>query len=38
MSDVLLSEENLLWRDRARAVADECVRPVAAKHDHEVDR
>ena len=33
MSDVLLSKENLHWRDLARSVADEFVRPAAAEHD-----
>ena len=31
----LLTKENLEWRDRARQVAEEAVRPVAAKFDRE---
>ena len=31
--DKLLSKENLYWRDKARALADEVVRPAAWKHD-----
>jgi alkylation response protein AidB-like acyl-CoA dehydrogenase len=29
----MLSEQNLEWRDRARTIAEEVVRPVAAKYD-----
>ncbi len=32
-SDALYSEENLRWRDLARRLADEVVRPVAWKYD-----
>ncbi|HYQ95966.1 MAG TPA: acyl-CoA dehydrogenase family protein, partial [Candidatus Eisenbacteria bacterium] len=28
-----LTEQNLMWRDRARAVAEKVVRPLAAKYD-----
>ncbi len=33
MSDHLLSKENLMWRDRARKLAMEHIRPVAAEYD-----
>lgn len=33
MSDSLLSRENLRWRDLARQIADEHVRPIAAEFD-----
>ncbi len=33
MSDHLLSKENLEWRDRARQLAEEHIRPVAAEYD-----
>jgi butyryl-CoA dehydrogenase len=33
MTDEILSAENREWRKRARAVAEEAVRPVAAKYD-----
>jgi butyryl-CoA dehydrogenase len=33
MSDILLSKENLHWRDLARQIAEEHVRPVAAEYD-----
>jgi alkylation response protein AidB-like acyl-CoA dehydrogenase len=33
MSDLLLSKENLEWRDRAREIAENHIRPVAAEHD-----
>jgi len=33
MPDILLSRENLEWRDLARQVAEEHVRPVAAEYD-----
>jgi len=31
--DILLSKENLEWRDKAHQIAEEHVRPVAAEHD-----
>jgi alkylation response protein AidB-like acyl-CoA dehydrogenase len=31
----VLSEENLKWRAKAREIAEEVVRPIAAKHDRE---
>ncbi|OHB70299.1 MAG: acyl-CoA dehydrogenase [Planctomycetes bacterium RBG_16_43_13] len=31
--DELLTKENLEWRDRARQIADEVVRPLSAKYD-----
>jgi len=31
--NILLSEENLKWRDKARKLANEVVRPLAAKYD-----
>ena len=33
MSDHLLTKENLDWRDRARQLANEHIRPVAAEYD-----
>ena len=33
MSDVLLSKENLTWRDLAREIANKHIRPVAAEYD-----
>ena len=33
--DILLSKENLEFREQARAIADEVVRPVAAELDRE---
>ena len=33
MSDHLLTRENLMWRDRARKLAEEHIRPVAAEYD-----
>jgi butyryl-CoA dehydrogenase len=33
MSDLLLSKENLGWRDLARGVAEKHIRPIAAEYD-----